>query len=74
MNNINILNPFVILFVAGTLLSFFVNQILDFINFLSRKKTSGVFPKELENIPSAAVFDREKLKKISDYENVKYFF
>ena len=74
MNNINISNPFVILFVAGTLLSFFVNQILDFINFLSRKKTSGVFPKELENIPSAAVFDREKLKKISDYENVKYFF
>ena len=47
MNNINISNPFVILFVAGTLLSFFVNQILDFINFISRKKTSGVFPKEL---------------------------
>ena len=45
MNNINISNPFVILFVAGTLLSFFVNQILDFINFLSRKKTSCVFPK-----------------------------
>ena len=37
------------------------------------KKNGGTLPKELQEIPAANVFDQEKLKKISEYENAKYF-
>lgn len=73
MYKINFTNLFVIIFIAGTILAFLINQILEFTAYSARRRNSGVLPEEFKNIPEAACFDTEKLKKIRDYENAKYF-
>ena len=70
---INFSNPFVLIFLIGTISSFFIHHFLEFIDYKARKKNGGTLPKELQEIPAANVFDQEKLKKISEYENAKYF-
>ena len=70
---INFSNPFVLIFLIGTIASFFIHHFLEFIDYKARKKNGGTLPKELQEIPVANVFDQEKLKKISEYENAKYF-
>ncbi len=37
-------------------------------------KNGGKLPEELKEIPASEVFDEEKLKNITDYENAKYFY
>lgn len=70
---INFSNPFVLIFLIGTIASFLIHHFLEFIDYKARKKNGGMLPKELQEIPAANVFDQEKLKKISEYENAKYF-
>ena len=70
---INFSNPFVLTFLIGTIASFLIHHFLEFIDYKARKKNGGTLPKELQEIPAANVFDQEKLKKISEYENAKYF-
>lgn len=70
---INFSNPFVLIFLIGTIASFLIHHFLEFIDYKARKKNGGTLPKELQEIPAANVFDQEKLKKISEYENAKYF-
>ena len=70
---INFSNPFVLFFLIGTIASFLIHHFLEFIDYKARKKNGGTLPKELQEIPAANVFDQEKLKKISEYENAKYF-
>lgn len=70
---INSSNPFVLIFLIGTIASFLIHHFLEFIDYKARKKNGGTLPKELQEIPAANVFDQEKLKKISEYENAKYF-
>ena len=74
MTNIVLSNIFIRIFVAGTILSFIIKHFLEFIDFYARLKNGGKLPLELESIPAASVFDREKLAKISAYENAKYLF
>lgn len=67
-------NPFVIIFLAGTALSFLIKHYLEFIDYRSRVKNGGRIPEELADIPLAKeTFDSEKLKKICQYENARYF-
>lgn len=68
-------NPFILIFLIGTVVSFLINQFLEFIDYRSRVIHNGKIPKELAGIPLAAeIFDSQKLKNICDYENAKYFF
>ena len=67
-------NPFIILFISGTILSFLIKHLLEFLDWKARVKNGGKVPEELKNIPAASVFDTEKLKNICKYENAKYFF
>ena len=67
-------NPFIIAFFVGTILSFLIDHILEFIDWKARSENGGKLPDELEEIPAASVFDKEKLKNINDYKNQKYFF
>jgi len=67
-------NPFVLVFFAGTLISFLIKHFLEFIDYRARVKNGGVLPFQLADIPAAKeTFDTEKLKKICEYENAKYF-
>lgn len=67
-------NPFVLIFIIGSFLSFFINQFLEFIDYKARIKSKGQLPEILQNIPLAvSSFDNEKLKNICAYENAKYF-
>lgn len=72
---ISLNNPFVIVFFAGTLFTFFMNHFLEFIDYKNRQKNGGRLPEILKKYPLAAgTFDEEKLKKISAYEDDKYKF
>ena len=66
-------NPFVLVFFIGTVATFFLNHILEFISWKSRCKNQGKLPSQLKEISAAQCFDTEKLAKINDYENAKYF-
>ncbi len=66
-------NPFVLFFFAGTFLSFFVEHLLDFLNWRARLKNGGKIPGVLEKVPAASLFDGEKLKKSAAYNNAGYF-
>lgn len=67
-------NPFVIIFFAGTVLSFCIKHFLEYIDYRSRKNNGGRIPDELSQIPLAVeTFNSEKLKQICNYENAKYF-
>lgn len=72
--SVELTNPFVLIFLIGTVLSFIINQYLEFIDYKARCKNGGNLPEQLKNIPLATeTFDTEKLAKISKYENAKYF-
>lgn len=67
-------NPFVLIFVIGTFLSLFLNHFLEFIDYHARVKNGNRLPSELLEIPLAReTFASEKLSKIAEYENAKYF-
>ena len=71
---VNFSNPFVLVFVCGTIATFLLNHFLEFIDYRARVKNGGSLPEILQKISLAAeTFDTEKLKNISDYENAKYF-
>lgn len=74
MEKIVISNPFVVIFAAGTLLSFLINHFLEFIDWRARVKNGGKIPDELKEFPESSVFDTKKLASINAYENAKYFF
>lgn len=73
-NSINVNNPYIIVFLAGTVLSFLTKHLLEFLDFRARVKNKGALPSVLASIPQAEVFDTEKLESINAYENAKYFF
>ena len=67
-------NPFVLIFLIGTMVSFILNHFLEFIDYKARCKNDGKLPEEIKDIPVAVeTFDTEKLSKICQYENAKYF-
>ena len=67
-------NIFVLIYVIGKVFTFALNNILEYIDYSFRKRNGGTLPKKLQEIETArTVFDKDKLKKISDYENEKYF-
>ena len=71
---VNFTNPFVLIFIAGTIITFLINHFLEFIDFRARKINGGKLPIELQDIPLAKEsFDTNKLKNICQYENAKYF-
>ena len=72
--SVNLTNPFVLIFLCGTVATFLINHFLEFIDFRARAKSGGHIPEVLQKIPLAAeTFDTEKLKNISAYEDAKYF-
>lgn len=73
MTNVVLSNVFVQIFAVGTIFTFLLNHFLEFIDLRARLRNGGKLPAELEEFPAAQVFDREKLVKISAYENAKYF-
>ena len=73
MTKVVLSNIFVQIFIIGTVLTFLINQFLEFVDFRARIKNGGKLPAELEKFSAAEVFDREKLAKISAYENAKYY-
>lgn len=73
MNKIVFTNVFVLIFLIGTAISFLINQFLEFVDYRARVKNDGTLPAELKKIPESSLFNAEKLKNISNYENAKYF-
>lgn len=72
--SVNLSNPFVLIFLCGTIATFLINHFLEFIDFRARSKNGGSIPTVLQNIPLATeTFNTEKLKNICAYENAKYF-
>lgn len=68
-------NPFVIIFLTGTLVTFLVNHLLEFLDYRSRVKNGTKLPEVLKNNSKAAeIFTEEKLERIVEYENAKYKF
>jgi len=61
-------NPFVIIFIAGTLFKFLLDTILEFIDYKFRQKHGLEIPSELEGL-----VDGPTLKKTCAYENANYF-
>lgn len=71
---IDLTNPFIIIFFVGTFVSFIIKHFLEFVDYKARKRNNGNIPEILKDIPLAnETFDSEKLKKICEYENAKYF-
>lgn len=71
---INYNNPFVILFLAGTIGTYIIRQVLKTINWYNRKMNGQTIPQTLAARPEAACFDTEKLKNINEYENAKFYY
>ncbi len=72
--SINLTNPFVLIFLFGTIATFLINHFLEFIDFRARAKNGGRIPDLLQKIPlTAETFDTQKLKNISAYEDAKYY-
>lgn len=70
---VNMRNAFVLVYLIGTTVSFALNQILEAIDYKSRKENGGILPEILKKYPESEMFDESKLKRISEYENAKYF-
>ena len=64
----NFKNPFVIIFIAGTLFKFLLDTVLEFIDYKFRQKHGLEIPQELEGH-----VDEATLKKTCAYENANYF-
>ena len=71
--NITLSNPFIIIFLIGTIGSFLLDQVLEFIDYRARQKNGGMIPPEIAAIPASKTFDTQRLSKICSYENDKYF-
>ena len=62
---VNLSNPFVLVFVCGSIATFLINHFLEFIDWRARAKNGGSVPQELQKIPLAVqTFDTQKLKNI----------
>ena len=59
MNKIVLSNPYIIIFLAGSILSFILELFLDFTNWKHRKRFGGQLPEELKEFPASSVFDKE---------------
>lgn len=71
---VNLSNPFVLVFVCGSVATFLINHFLEFIDWRARAKNGGSVPQALQKIPLAVqTFDTLKLKNISAYEDAKYY-
>ena len=70
---ITLSNPFIIILLIGTIGSFLLDQVLEFIDYRARRANGGKIPPEIAEIPASATFDTERLGKICAYENAKYF-
>lgn len=67
-------NPFVLIYLIGTFVSLVINMLLEGVDYKARVKNGGKLPPELaENQTAQQLFDTQKLAKISEYENAKYF-
>lgn len=66
-------NIFIIIFLTGTCMSFLLSHFLESLDYRNRKMTGGTIPEILKKYPESEIFDAQKLKKITDYENEKYY-
>ncbi len=66
-------NVFVLVFLVGSAVTFVLNHVLEWIDYRSRLRNGGRVPGILGKYPESAVFDTDKLKRITEYENAKYF-
>lgn len=74
MISVEISNPFIIIFLVGSILTYFINLLLEIGDYSFRKKNYGKIPSQMEEIKGIhEIFTEEKLKKINDYENSKFF-
>jgi len=75
MGSVDFGSPFVIIFTVGTVITFLVNNFLEFLDYRSRVKNGTKVPEVLQDVPGVYdFFSSEKLDKIVKYENAKYFF
>ncbi|MCF0241275.1 MAG: M48 family metallopeptidase [Treponema sp.] len=73
MISVNLKNPFVLIFIVGTVFTFLINQFMEFVDFRARKKNGGKIPEVLKSVAGTEqIFTEEKLTKITSYENAKY--
>lgn len=66
-------NIFIIIFLAGSVITAALSFILEAIDYKFRKRNGGILPDILKKYPESSVFDEEKLKRITEYENAKFF-
>lgn len=72
MIRVNIYNVFVLIFIAGNVLHFFMAHLLRFLDHRARKVNGGAVPEVLKTHDGEGVFTSEKLKKIATYEDENY--
>lgn len=66
-------NIFIIIFLAGNIITATLSFILEAIDYKARKRNGGILPEILAKYPESSVFDAEKLGRITEYENAKFF-
>ena len=66
-------NIFIIIFLAGNVITATLSFILEAIDYKARKLNGGTLPDILKKYPESSVFDQEKLSRITEYENAKFF-
>lgn len=66
-------NIFIIVFFAGSVITAALSFMLEAIDYKARKRNGGILPDILKKYPESSVFDEEKLKRITEYENAKFF-
>ena len=70
---VNFGNVFIIVFLAGSIITATLTFVLEAIDYKARKRNGGILPDILKKYPESSVFDEEKLKRITEYENAKFF-
>lgn len=66
-------NIFVILFLVGTLSDFLLDQILELVNFIHRKKHGAEIPETLQGLESLqGHIEKDVLEKTVAYKNARY--
>ena len=66
-------NIFIIIFLAGSIVTASLSFVLEAIDYKARKRNGGILPDILKKYPESSVFDQEKLARITEYENAKFF-
>ena len=66
-------NVFIIVFLAGSIITAVLSFVLEAIDYKARKRNGGILPEILKKYPESAVLDEQKLAKITEYENAKFF-